>query len=64
MYTYELKAHLEQAETTLRAADNCANDIAYLLRGRLRKGVSQATLTALKKELAMYNLKTGKWRGQ
>ena len=57
-----MRKELEKAEQTLRAADNVAGDIAYMLQGRLRKVYSHSTLEALKKELANYNIKTGRWK--
>lgn len=63
MYTYEMKNIIHDAETTLRAADNCADDIAYILKNRLKSGnVRHSTLCALKKELENYNMHTGRWK--
>jgi len=68
MYTHEMIDGLNQAETTLRAADNCAKDVAKLLVGRLRKATpnnycnEHDVLRALKRELSQYNSKTGKWK--
>lgn len=49
------------AEMTLRAADNVATDLAYVLRGRLRQVKRTDHLRALKKELARFNSHTGEW---
>ncbi len=58
----EMRLMIEEARATFRAADRCANDIANILRGRLRSGdVSGFALTALKKELRDWNIHTGKW---
>lgn len=63
MMTHEMKKAIDEAAQTMRAADNCANDIAYLLRNRLRSGnVYHSTLCALKKELENYNMHTGRWK--
>jgi len=63
MMTHEMKEAVREAEQTLRAADNVADSIAYLLKHRLRSGgVSCSALTALKKELANFNMHTGCWK--
>lgn len=63
MYTHEMREVINQARQTIEAADNVANDIAYILKNRLRSGrVSASTLIALKKELANFNMHTGRWK--
>jgi len=57
----EMRDAVEDANTTLRAADRCANDLAYLLRGRLRH-VSGTNLEALKRELKNFNMHTYLWK--
>lgn len=59
-----MEKSLREAEQTLRAADNCASEMARLLKGRLRKvnDWNQSTLKALKKELSQFNANTGKWK--
>lgn len=58
----EVRTAVEQAQFQLQAADHVATNMAQLLRGRMRKVGSHAALTALKKELADYNIHTGKWK--
>ena len=48
----------EDAEHTMRLADRMANDIAKLLRGRLRKVNDYHVLADLKRELKDYNSHT------
>jgi len=62
MNAHEVRTAIQQAEQSLRAADNCVNDLAYLLIGRLDKGVSDYTLKKLKKQLENYNMQTGRWK--
>lgn len=57
----DMRAAVGQARTTLEAADSAANDMAYLIRGRLRH-VNTGHLDALKAELADYNRRTGTWK--
>lgn len=57
----EMSAALTEAETTIRAADNVANRMAYMLRGRLRR-VGVGPLKDLKKELRGFNAHTGTWK--
>ena len=49
-----------EAESTLRHADQVAEGMAQLLRGRLRH-VSGPVLVALKHELTAYNAHTMEW---
>lgn len=65
---------VKEAETTIRAADQMAVDIAFMLVGRLRAvnndkyhprhGDYSRTqvLKALKRELKDFDASTGKWR--
>lgn len=57
----ETRRAVSQARETLRAADSVADDMAFLLRGRLRK-VSRYNLQQLKRELNSFNSKTGQWK--
>lgn len=57
----DMRAAVRDAANTLRAADNVAGDLAWLLRGRLRKVQSVDSLRALKRELSHFNIKTGEW---
>jgi hypothetical protein len=61
MMTHEMRRAIEEAKQTIRSADNCANDIAEVLHGRLRK-VSDWNLKKLKAELKNYNMHTGRWK--
>ncbi len=61
MNTEQMRQAMQEAKQTMRAADNCANDLAECLVGRL-KGVSTYKLAQLKKELANYNIHTGRWK--
>lgn len=58
----EMRAAVRQAADTLRAADNVATDLAWLLRGRLRKVQSADSLRALKRELRNFDMTTGEWK--
>lgn len=58
-----MRAAMQQARDTMRAADNFAMQMAMLLEGRLRK-VDRHTLKALKRELAKFDATTDirKWK--
>ena len=58
----DTRAAVNQAMATLRAADEVAGDMAYLLKGRLRKVSNADTLKALKRELRDFDMHTGKWK--
>lgn len=57
----EMRSAIEEAKTTLRAADRIAAEMGWLLIGRLRH-CNHMDLVRLKKELANYNIHTGKWK--
>lgn len=57
----EMRAAVNEAESTLRAVDSIAEQLARMLVGRLRK-VSSYYLSKLKRELRDYNIHTGKWK--
>lgn len=57
----QMREAVMQAQATMRAADNVADDMARILRGRLRK-VSTWHLKRLKKELSQFNAHTGTWK--
>lgn len=57
-----MKASIREAKRTMEVADAVAEDIAYLLIGRLRKVNSGTALRALKKEIANYDMTTGRWK--
>jgi hypothetical protein len=56
----EMRAAYKEAEIQVQAADAVADDMARMLKGRLRR-VSKYTLCSLKKELEGFNRKTGLW---
>lgn len=58
----EAQQVLKVARTSVEAADSMATGIAQLLVGRLRKVNGASTLRALKKELANYDMTTGRWK--
>jgi hypothetical protein len=55
-----MRAAVQQARSTMTAADNAANSMADLLKGRL-KHVSFYHLKELKRELRNFNIHTGRW---
>lgn len=57
----ELIAALNQAESVQRVVQDNSNRLARLLTGNLRH-VGGYYLRQLKKELADYNMHTGKWK--
>jgi hypothetical protein len=56
-----MREAMAEARTTLRAADSAADQMADIIRGRLRK-VSGCTLVALKRELQQFNANTRQWK--
>lgn len=56
-----MREALAQARQAQAAADNYANGMANMLRGRLRH-VSGGVLADLKKELRDFNIRTGEWK--
>jgi hypothetical protein len=58
----DVRAAVDAAKMQLRAADTVATNMAYLLRGRLRKVDAGYILKDLKKELANFNAQTGQWK--
>ena len=58
----KMREAVSQARVQIAAVDNVVGAMAELMIGRLRTGnVSQRALTQLKKELAGFNMHTGKW---
>ncbi len=57
----DMRAKIQEAEDTLRAADSCADSLAIVLIGRLRH-VKSYRLQQLKKELKKFNSQTGRWK--
>jgi hypothetical protein len=58
----EMRLAVSLAKDTLRAADNAANDMAILLRGRLRQVNNRDALRKLKRELRDFDMTTGQWK--
>jgi hypothetical protein len=56
-----MRRAVAEAKETMSAADQMANQLAGLLRGRLRH-VQPWHLKALKKELQNFNAHTGRWK--
>ena len=61
MSLYDMRKEISAARRTLENADEVAQQLAYLLEGRLRH-VDQWTLASLKKELKDFNAHTGTWK--
>lgn len=59
----EMKVAIREAEATVKAADSIADDMARILRGRLRT-VHGWNLRALKRELADFNANTREWKNE
>lgn len=59
----DMRAAVEEAKMTFRAADDAARSMALILRGRL-KHVPSYILKDLKRELRDFNITTGKWGDQ
>ena len=57
----EMRAAVADARGTKRAADPVANDMAFMLRGRLRD-VNPWHLVELKRELTEFNANTRTWK--
>lgn len=58
----QMEEALADARRTIQASDRMTAQMASLVAGRLRKGnVSHSTLCELKRELAKYNMHTGRW---
>lgn len=57
-----MESALNEAEATLRRADMCSDQMARLLKGRLRKVRGYGLLKELKAELKDYNAHTGQWK--
>lgn len=57
----QMRQAVYEARATLNAADSVANDLAELLRDRLRK-VSPYRLAALKRELQAFDAHKKQWK--
>jgi hypothetical protein len=60
----DVRAAVQAARFQLEAADSVATNMAYLLDGRLRKVNGTRVLANLKRQLADFNIHTGKWKEQ
>jgi len=58
----EMRSAVCEAEQTVRLADAMAANMTRLIVGRLRNVHDSDLLSALKKELSNYNVRTGKWK--
>lgn len=63
----EARAAMRDAQSTMKAADEVAGDIASILIGRLRcvnkSGYGgTSTLRSLKRELRDFDMTTGRWK--
>jgi hypothetical protein len=57
----EIRSAYREAERQIGAVDAICNDMAEMLRGRLRK-VSVYKASCLKRELRKLNIHTGQWQ--
>ncbi len=57
----EMEQAVRDAERTMKLANICANQLARLLVGRLRK-VDEEDLEKLKRELRDFNMHTHRWK--
>ena len=57
----QMRDAMQEAEQTIRAADQMSSQMARMLRGRLNH-VSPMVLADLKRELKRFNAHTGQWR--
>jgi len=60
MYWDDFRKCYAEAEKTMKQADDVADSMAAMLRGRMRK-VSPYVLKQLKRELSRFNARTGRW---
>ena len=62
----EMRAAVQDANSTLRAADSVSLDMAIMLVGRLRRASrtwrGEEALVSLKRELRDFNMKTRSWK--
>lgn len=58
----EMQQAMDDAAAVFSRADMCADQMARMLKGRLRKVSSRWILKAMKSELASYNAHTGQWK--
>lgn len=60
---YEMECEIDSAKAKLAAADQTANRMAAIIRGRLRH-CNYGVLCDLKKELKDFNMSTGNWKNE
>lgn len=59
----EVNEAIEDAERTIKQADNRVKDMARIIRGRLQAcNVGSYALCELKTELRRFNMHTGVWK--
>lgn len=58
----DMRRAVQEAEQTMRAADNVAGHMANILRGRLRQVSSGYVLADLKRELRDFDMTTKEWK--
>lgn len=58
----DVRAAVAQAKEQFAATDSVATNMAGLLAGRLRQVWRPEHLSALKRDLAAYNIQTGRWK--
>ena len=58
----DMREAVQDANSTLDAADSVVDDLAYMLKGRLNKVSRGWVLSLLKKELKRWNIHTEQWR--
>jgi len=59
----DVKNAVERAKRDIYRADQCVNDMAELCAGKLQSSnVGAWALTKLKRELANFNIHTGRWK--
>lgn len=57
-----MRAAVNEAETTLRAADRYADELAAMLAPRIRHARDVDDLRTLKRALRDFDMTTGKWK--
>lgn len=59
----DVRNAVDRAEREIYRANTVVRDMAYLCKGRLQSSsVDPSVLCALKKELANFNMHTGRWK--
>lgn len=57
----DMYAAIQEAEATIKRAEDYKHKMARFLSGRL-KGIDPSVLKRLKKELTTFNASTGEWK--